>query len=300
MRFSFWPSAAADWVALLAVCRHAEATGWDGIWFADHFLPNRPDGQGPVAECWTTVAALAAVVPRVRIGTLVSGNTYRHPAVLAKMAATVDHVSGGRLVLGLGAAWQENEHRAYGIPFYTVGERLRRLDEACQVIKGLFRDERTTFHGQYYQLEDAPLEPKPVQNPLPLLIGGGGEKVTLRIAVHYADEWNVWGSPETMRHKGSVLDGHCRDAGRDPAEIQRSACAMLILVDDPAKAEEEKAKMAGRPVIAGTVEDVRRTVQEYIDAGVNELIIPDFNMGGGDRRIAAMDRFITEVAPEFR
>ena len=120
MRFSFWPGPAQPWSELLDLARHAEETGWDGLWYADHFMPDGPDPSGPWNEAWTTIAALAATVPRVRIGPLVSGNTYRHPAVLANMAATVDHISGGRLVLGLGAGWQENEHRAYGIEFSTV------------------------------------------------------------------------------------------------------------------------------------------------------------------------------------
>ena len=126
------------WADLLEMALHVEATGWDGIWYADHFMPNGDDTSAPRAESWTTIAALAAAVPRVRLGPLVTGNTYRHPAVLAKMAATIDHISGGRVVLGLGAGWQENEHLAYGIPFHTLGERLRRLDEACRVIKALY------------------------------------------------------------------------------------------------------------------------------------------------------------------
>src|SRR5262249_8606742 len=129
MRFSFWPASQHPWSEVLALAQHVESTGWDGVYFCDHFMPNAADTSGPWGETWTTLAALAAAVPRVRIGGLVCGNTYRHPAVLAKMAATLDHISGGRAVLGLGAGWQENEHRAYGIPFYTLGERLARLDE---------------------------------------------------------------------------------------------------------------------------------------------------------------------------
>src|SRR5690606_10528937 len=120
MRFSFWPGAGNSWADVLELGRHAEATGWDGLWYADHFMPNTADASGPTSECWTTLAAWAATVPRVRIGALVSGNTYRHPAVLANMAANVDNISGGRLVLGLGAGWQQNEHEKYGIPFYTL------------------------------------------------------------------------------------------------------------------------------------------------------------------------------------
>lgn len=298
MRFSYWPGAGNPWNELIDVCRHAEATGWDGIWFADHFMPNAADTSAPVAEAWTSVAGLAALVPRVRIGTLVTGNTYRDPPVLAKMAASVDIISGGRLVLGLGAGWQENEHAAYGIPFYTVGGRMRRLEEACQVITSLFQNERTTFEGRYYQLADAPLEPKPVQQPLPLLIGGGGEKVTMRIAARYANEWNVWGTPETLRHKTSVLDRHCAELERDPRSIQRSAQALLFLSDDPEVVE--KARVPGRPVIAGNVEQLQEIVRQYQDAGVDELIIPDFTLGRGEQRTTTLDRFIREVAAPFR
>jgi F420-dependent oxidoreductase-like protein len=195
MRFSVWPGPHQPWADVLALAEHAERTSWDGVWFADHFMPNTDEASGDTLECWTVLAALAAQVPRVRLGSLVCGNTYRHPPVLAKMAATVDVISGGRLVLGIGAGWQQNEHRKYGIPLFDVRERLARLEESCRIIKALTTQRRTSFRGRYYRLEDAPLEPKPVQQPLPLLVGGGGEKVTLRIAAAHADEWNTWGDP---------------------------------------------------------------------------------------------------------
>ena len=299
MRFSFWPGGGNRWDDLVDLCRHAEATGWDGVWFADHFMPNAADVSAPTAEVWTTLTGLAALVPRVRLGTLVCGNTYRHPAVLAKMAAQTDIVSGGRLIVGMGAGWQQNEHAAYGIPFYTVGERLRRLDEAAQIMRGLFNDDRTTFAGRYYQVTDAPLEPKPLQRPLPLLIGGGGEKVTMRIAARHADEWNTWGTPATLRHKMAVLDQHCADIGRDPRTIKRSAQALLFMGDDPALQERARAA-APRPVILGDVKAVRSIVQEYADAGLDELIIPDFSLGRGEQKRKIMDQFINEVAPAAR
>ena len=181
MRFSVWPSPTQSFADVLEIARHAETTGWDGLFYADHFMPDGDATRVAWPEAWTTLAALAAQVPRIRIGPLVTGNTYRHPAVLAKMAATVDHISGGRLVLGLGAGWQENEHRQYGIPYYTVKERLERLAEACELLKALFTNETTTYRGKHYALDNAVLEPKPVQKPLPLLIGGGGEQVTLKL-----------------------------------------------------------------------------------------------------------------------
>ncbi len=206
MRYSFWPAPTHTFEETRQLAEHAEKQGWDGLWLADHFMPNAEDTSAAWPEAWTTLSAIAATVPRLRLGTLVTGNTYRHPAVLAKMAATVDHISRGRLVLGLGSGWQENEHKKYGIEFGTVGERLEKLEEACQIIKGLFTGESMTFDGKYYQLENAPLEPKPVQPTLPLMIGGGGEKVTLRITAQYADEWNVWGNVDELTHKMNILD----------------------------------------------------------------------------------------------
>lgn len=297
MKFSIWPSPTNPWDETLATVRHAEATGWDGVWYADHFMPNAADTSGPTSEAWTTIAALAAVVPRVRIGTLVTGNTYRHPAVLAKMAANVDLISGGRLVFGLGAGWQQNEHEAYGIEFSTLGGRMRRLEEACQLILSLFDNEKTNFQGKYYQLADAPLAPKPARRP-PLLIGGGGEKVTMRIAAQYADEWNVWGTPEVLVQKQAVLDEHCQALGRDPRAIKRSAQALLLISDD--REAVERMRGVGRPVIAGSVSEVKHVVEGYQDAGLDELIIPGFNLGTGERIRSTMDTFINDVAPEFR
>ena len=299
MRFSYWPAPTMPWPDLLEMSRHVEATGWDGIWYADHFMPNDEDTSVPWAECWTTIAALAAAVPRVRIGPLVTGNTYRHPAVLAKMAATIDHISEGRVVLGLGAGWQENEHLAYGIPFYTLGERLRRLDEACRVIKALYGRRSATYVGDAYHLVEAPLEPKPVQDPLPLMIGGGGEKVTLRIAAQHADEWNVWGTVDILKHKMAVLDAHCENVGRDPAEIERSAVALLFLSDNGSVLAKARARGAAMPSNIGGVAEIVDAVGAYRDAGVHEFIVPAFNLGGKDRQKDVLDRFIEEVAPAF-
>ena len=302
MRFSVYAGWSMEWKDLLGLARHVEATGWDGIWLSDHFMPVRGDVRGPYCEGWTTLSALAATVPRVRLGVLVSGNTYRHPAVLAKMAATVDIISGGRLVLGLGSAWQENEHVAYGLPFYTVGERLRRLEEACQVIIGLFENEKTTFDGRYYQLLDAPLSPKPVQRPRPpLMIGGGGEKVTLRIAAKYADEWNVVGSPEVFARKSEVLDQHCADVGRDPSEIQRSAWATFVVTNDPDIEERLSSDTRlRRPVIAASADHMKQLVQQYIDAGASELVFSPINLGTADLEREQYDILLAKVVSEFR
>lgn len=299
MRFSFWPMGTPVWSELLDICQHAEGAGWDGIYYADHFMPNAPDTSPPVPEVWPVVSALAARVPRIRIGTLVCGNTYRFPPLVAKMAAQVDVISEGRFVLGLGAGWQENEHLAYGIPFYTAPERLRRLDEACQIIRSLFRNERTTFKGRYYDVEEAPLAPKPVQQPLPLLIGGGGERVTLRIAARYADEWNTWGTPETLQRKIEILNEHCAREGRDPKAITHAAQAVFFLDGDPAAVEAAHAARRF-PVIAGNAEEMQRIVSEYAAAGVDELVVPSLGLGRGEQLKRSLERFIGEVASDFR
>ena len=296
MRFSFWPNPAQSYSDVLALAEHVEATGWSGIWYADHFMPDAEDTSAPWPEAWTTLAAIGAKVPRLRIGTLVTGNTYRHPAVLAKMAATLDHITGGRVVLGLGSGWQENEHRQYGIEFYDVAERLARLDEACAVIKALYSEPVANFTGQRYQLNDASLEPKPVQDPLPLMIGGGGEKVTLKITARWADEWNVWGTPETLEHKMRILDAHCESLGRDPKEIQRSAVALLFMSNDEAYVKQMKDAGIQRASIIGTVSEVRDIVAQYEALGVDELIVPDFTLGGRKQKKETLDRFIKDVA----
>jgi F420-dependent oxidoreductase-like protein len=300
MRFGFWPNPRSDYEATKTLAVHAEETGWDGLWLADHFLPDE-NSLIPIHECWITMAALARDVSRLRLGTLVSGNTYRHPAVLANMVATLDHISDGRVVLGLGSSWQQNEHQAYGIEYGVVGDRLKKLNEACQVIKGLFNNDHFDFDGDFYQLKQAPMEPKPRQHKLPLMIGGGGEKVTLRIVAKYADEWNVWGDVSTLIHKMHVLDQHCDAVGRDPNDIQRSAVALLFLTDDEDRIKRLKSMNLGMPSIIGNVNEVIDTVAGYRDAGVAELMVPDFTLGeligAGQEKMDLMDRFINEVAP---
>jgi len=298
MQFAVWPGTQQPWADILEVARHAELTGWDRVYVADHFMSNDDEAAGPMLECWAVVTALAAAVPRVGIGTLVCGNTYRHPAILANQAATADVISGGRIILGLGAGWQENEHEKYGIELSPVGERLDRFAEACAIVRSLATQERTTFHGRHYQLTDAPMEPKPVR-PFPLLVGGGGEKRTLRIAAEHAQEWNVWSTPDVFAHKSGVLDGHCHDVGRDPGEIRRSTQALLFLSNDVSYLDKIRSRDIGRAAIVGTPAEVTDIVGAYRDAGVDELIVPDFTIGTGSRRTDTLDLFKEEVAIHF-
>ncbi len=310
MRFGLFTSLAyTTWDDVCALWQHADGAGWDVACVTDHFMPNTPDRTGDVLECWTALAALASQTRRMRIGTIVAGNTYRHPAVVAKMAANVDIISGGRLICGMGAGWQENEHRAYGIEFYTVGERLARLEEACRVLKALWTEPKATFKGLYYQLDDAPLEPKPVQRPYPeLMIGGGGEKVTLRIAARHADHWNTWGGPETLARKNRILDEHCAAVGRDPRRILRSAVMPVVITTDrSAVAKVEHAYMtrlggdeakARDTVLGGTIAEIKDKVARLEEAGVGMLFVPTIFLPA-DRR-PTLDRFMAEVAPAFR
>ncbi|MBI2525098.1 MAG: LLM class F420-dependent oxidoreductase [Candidatus Rokubacteria bacterium] len=310
MRFGIFTGlTGTTWEDVAALWRHAEATGWDAACVTDHFMPNTPDRQGDALECWSTLSGLAALTSRMRVGTIVSGNTYRHPAVLAKTATTVDIISGGRLICGLGAGWQENEHQAYGIPFYTVGERLGRLAEACQVLTALWTQPRANFTGKYYTLADAPLMPKPVQRPHPeLMIGGGGEKVTLRIAARWADHWNVWGGPLPLAQKGKILEEHCGAVGRDPATLLRSANMVLAMTEDPGEIEKAQRLYMARlgadearardTVLGGSAGQIRDTLGRLAEAGVGMLFVPTMFLPR-DRR-PALDRFISEVAPAFR
>ncbi len=207
-----------------AVWQVADDAGFDHSWCMDHFATLGPQDDGPIFEAWTLLAGMAVATSRTRIGCMVTGNTYRHPAVLAKAAVTVDHLSGGRLEFGLGAGWAENEHTMLGLPFGTTSERADWLEEACEVIRSLWTRERTSFAGKHYQLAGAIAEPKPVQQPHPpIWIGGSGRQRTLRITARYADVWNAaWGSPDEVAEVSAVLDQRCAEIGRDPAEIRRS------------------------------------------------------------------------------
>jgi F420-dependent oxidoreductase-like protein len=303
MRFSIWPTPTQPFDEIVEITTHCEQTGWDGVYIADHFMPNGPGAEaldGDMLECWSLLAALAARVPRLRLAPLVSSVTYRHPAVLANIAATVDQISGGRLTLGVGAGWQENEHASYGIPLGTVRERMDRFEEAVQILRSLLTQPRTTFAGQYFQLADAPCQPGPVQDRMPILIGGGGERRTMRIAAQYADHWNAWTTPDLLAHKVSVLRQHCDEVGRDPAEIHVSTQALVFLSTDTQWLEEKREANAGRPAIIGTPAEVADTVARYQQAGADELIIPDFTLGRMERKKDTCDLFIHEVAAAFR
>ena len=227
MRFAFKTSPQnTTWADMLAVWRAADDIDvYESGWTFDHFYPIFSDPTGPCLEGWTTLTALAQATARLRVGTLVTGIHYRHPAVLANMAAALDIISGGRLELGIGAGWNEEESGAYGIELGSIRERFDRFEEACQVLISLLSTDTTTFSGTYYQLTDARNEPKGPQRPHPpICIGGNGEKRTLKIAAKYAQHWNfVGGTPAEFARKRDVLAGHCADIGRDPEQITLSA-----------------------------------------------------------------------------
>ncbi len=303
MRFSVWPSPQRSWPDLRDVVLHCDGTGWDGAYVADHFMPDDPGGapaDGAVLECWSVLSALAGSTRRLRLGPLVSGNLYRHPAVVAKAAATIDQISGGRFVVGLGAGWQSNEHAAYGIDLLEVGPRLDHLEEACAVIRSLLDETRTTFAGAHYRITDAPCDPKPVQARLPLLVGGRGEKRTMRIAARYADEWNAWGSPEDFRRRTAILADHCAAVGRDPGSIARSTQALVYLSTDQAWLARWRDDSTARPRLLGTPTEMVEQVAAYDAVGVDELIVPDWMMGSAARATDTLDLFWNEVAVHFR
>jgi alkanesulfonate monooxygenase SsuD/methylene tetrahydromethanopterin reductase-like flavin-dependent oxidoreductase (luciferase family) len=282
----------------MATARHADDTGWSGVYFADHFMMNIEDGSSPgveTLECTAVLAAMAATTTRVRLGSLVLGNTYRHPAVVAKWAATVDHLSQGRLVLGVGAGWQENEHREYGITKPAPRELVDRFDEACQVLVGLLREPRTTFEGRHYVLRDAECEPKPIADPLPILVGGKGNRM-LGIVARHADEWNMWASPAMLRKHGAVLDAHCESIGRDPATIRRSVQALVHLTDDADAAAAFERNVLPRPAVAGTAERFAEYVAGCLEEGADEIIVPDFTLAQGTKRLEQMDQLREAVA----
>jgi F420-dependent oxidoreductase-like protein len=233
-----------DWPELLRRVRFAEESGFDGAWVFDHFKPLYGDPNGPCMEGWTLLAALAAATERIRLGTLVTGVTYRHPSVLAAEAVTVDQISGGRLELAVGAAWFETEHRELGIPFPPARERTERLEEAVQVIRLLMTEDRATFAGRHYRLEGATYHPRPIQQPHPpIWIGAGGERRTIPIAARHADVWHSFGSVESLERKTEVLERAAEAAGRDPASIAR---ATDLSISEPWEVVRERAEALAR------------------------------------------------------
>ncbi len=304
------PQQNLTWEELRSLWREAERLGLDSAWVFDHLMPVFGSEEGPTLEGWTLLAALAAETTRLRIGCLVTGNTYRHPALLAKMATTVDHLSGGRLELGLGAAWYEKEHRAYGIPFYTAKERAERLREAVEVILKLWSEERAHFSGKYYQLRDAPLTPKPLQKPHPpMVIGGDGRKWILPTVARYADGWNCpFGhSPESAAELNRVIDGYCREVGRNPEDIERSIFIPLALSKSRVRGWATTLGFAfymrswpwqaKNRVLIGTPSEVQEQIQHYIQAGITHfifLIPPTYDPQ------STLRLFATEVLPALR
>lgn len=277
MKFSVWPSPNRPMSEVLALARLADAEGWHGLWYADHYMPNTGTEEvrlGDTHECWSVLPAIAAVTERLRVGSLVAPTSVHHPAILANRARTLDHLSNGRLVVGIGAGWQINEHRAYGIELEAPATRVDRFEEAIQIIRSLFANERTNFDGDHYTIIDAPMEPKPVQSPLPILVGTASPRM-LRITAQHADEWNTWGDPDLVAENTRKLHTACARVGRDPATMRTCAQALIVRVDDPSKVEPARAAMPNR-TIAGSLAQIVDEVGRYTALGLDEFIVPDW------------------------
>ena len=281
----------------------AEQAGWDVLLTWDHFVPLMGDVTGPNLEGWQVLAAFAAITKKVKIGMLVTGNTYRHPAVLANMATTLDGISNGRAVLGIGAAWNEHEHKMYGIDFDTAPIRLAKLREATRIIRGLLDEGKVTYQGKYYQLENATLGTRPIQKRLPILVGGGGEQVTLKITARYADWWHGFGTAEIIKHKLEVLKKHCLDVGRDYNEIAPTGGGSILVRDDlndidkrmREVATRNKVEAPNRPAVAGKPEDIAQLLLGFHKLGVKGFL---FGMSPPYDR-ETIERTMTEVKPRF-
>ena len=271
-----------SWPDLLEAGRRADTVGYDTLWTWDHLYPIVGNHEGPIFEGWLTLAAWAQATERVRIGLMVGANTFREPALTAKMATSLDHISSGRAILGIGAAWFETEHTAYGLPFGSgAPERLRWLGEALPVLRGMLHGERPSASGPRYATSAVRNDPPPVQDHLPLLIGGGGEQVTLRLVARYGDANNVGGGIENVRRKESILLQHCETVGRDPGEIERTVGIGTVIIRD-SRAEVERHQRltferngharpwTDQPV--GTPEDVAEALAPFVELGYRHLI----------------------------
>ena len=260
---------------LMGLWRRIETAGFEWISIWDHFYAADMTGGAVCLEAVSAHAALACTTTRVRCGSLVYSIGYRHPAVLANAIATIDHLSGGRADVGLGAGWSQVEYDAYGIPFPSVGTRLDILEEAVQCVRGLLHNDSTSFKGQWFTLQDARCEPRPVQERLPIWIGGGGERRTLAIAARYADGWNVpFVSPQDFARKRAVLQRHCEDAHRDPTEIRCSVNLGVATDEDDFAAQFGNLREAVRPgVLLGSEAELVDRVNQYVEAGADQVNI---------------------------
>jgi F420-dependent oxidoreductase-like protein len=266
---------------LTRLAQTADQSGYDSVWLSDHLM-TAPPSQDMIFECWTLAAALARDTERVRIGQLVTSNSYRNPALQAKMASSLDVLSNGRLTLGIGAGWYEPDYQAYGYEFPAGPERLRQLEEAVRIILAMWTQEEATFEGNYYQIRGAMNQPKGVQQPhIPLMIGGGGEQVTLKLVAQYGDVCNLISDPATLEHKFAVLEQHCRTVGRDYKSIHRTALTLCVIGDTDEQARARIPTWAGAVFpgdigaygLIGSVETIRQRISTYEAAGVQELVI---------------------------
>lgn len=271
--------------SLKNLATRAENLGFDSFWVMDHFHQISTVGkqEDPMLEGWTTISVLAGLTSRIKLGTLVTGIIYRHPSVLAKMGATLDVLSKGRLFMGIGAAWNQEESLAYSIPFPPTKERLLRLEEAIQIIRKMWTEEpAATFNGKYYQINNAYCNPKPIQKPSPpIMIGGSGERSTLKIIAKYADACNLFGSTETVKRKLSILREHCKSVGRDYDSILKTKLG-LIVIDNDRKMVEKRIQQISKVMpeeqvreflICGTPEDVLNQIEILEEVGIQYLIV---------------------------
>jgi F420-dependent oxidoreductase-like protein len=273
--------------SLKNLATRAENLGFDSFWVMDHFHQISPVGkqEDPMLEGWTTISVLAGLTSRIKLGTLVTGIIYRHPSVLAKMGATLDVLSKGRLFMGIGAAWNQEESLAYGIPFFPNKERLLRLEEAIQIIRKMWTEEEpaATFNGKYYQINNAYCNPKPIQKPSPpIMIGGSGERYTLKIIAKYADACNLFGSTETVKRKLSILREHCKSVGRDYDSILKTKLGFVVIDNDKKTVEKRVQQIisngipkeqVGEFVIYGTPDDVLKQIELLEEVGIQYLIV---------------------------
>jgi F420-dependent oxidoreductase-like protein len=292
-----------------ALWKQVEGLGFDWASVFDHFLPIQSDPEGPCFEGLTLLSAMAAQTSTLRCGIIVVGNTYRNPALLANIATTIDHVSGGRLELGIGAAWYEMEHEEYGIPFPTTGRRIRMMGETAKILKSLWTEHRTTFEGRYYTIRDALCEPKPVQQPhIPLWIGGQGEQLTLRMVAESADGWNTFYMPEeAYRHKLDVLARHCAEVGRDPGDIRKQLVVQAVVAEDEKELAGRTERLAAR-FGARDLDSLRRRALVGTPEQCVEQLLPYVKLGVGDFLIGArppadihtLELVAREVAPAVK